>query len=196
MISSAMLQANDKWASMSYNPGWGEPGEWSLSFSDGSSLRIDNAEGMGNQEEYLRKFTADKYRDAVITNNWIRCGDEDDVLRIMLEFVGYDEACRLNDLQNIEKLKQLSLESFSDIIKDFGTSAYRSYETDVKNRKFNNVFTKALDIAEILHKYIFVYDELKAGKSVGMNWSNESFLREFPDSPFAPKVRELMEQAK
>lgn len=193
MFTSGNVRFNGRWASASFNPGWGEPGEWYLSFSDGTSLRIDNIEGMGDQEKYLSKLSADVYRDKVITSNWIHEGTSDDVLKMMLEYVGYNDNARREDVQNLQKMKALVVESAAYLVKDLDTDDYSVMETIKRSRKFKKVLEETLEIVEFLHHCIRVYDALKAGESVGANWSNESFLKNFPDSPYVDRIRKLME---
>ena len=193
MFTSGNVRFDGKWASASFNPGWGEPGEWYLSFSDGTSLRIDNVEGMGDQEEFLSRLSADVYRDKVIINNWLHEGTQDDVLKKMLEYVGYNDAARQEDVRNLQKMKALVIESAAYLVQELDTDDYSTMETVKKTRKFKNVLEDTLDIAEFLHHCIRVYDALQAGEPVGANWSNESFLKNFPDSPYVHRIRKLME---
>lgn len=193
MIKNARLTFNDKWVSAMFNPGWGEPGEWYLNFSDGSSLRIDNTENMGNQERYLATLTADKYRDEIIKDDWRTTGSHGDVMRIMLNYVGYNDARRLEDLHTLEEMKRMIVEGFAYTVETIGTPEYSSYELYLKNQRFQTTFKEALEIIDFTHECLSVYDHLQAGTPVGLNWSNESFLR---DSPYAARVQELSQLPK
>jgi hypothetical protein len=189
MIYHGALEANGKWASAMFNPGWGEPGEWYMRFSDNTSYTIDNVEGMGNQERYLGFLSADKYRDEVIRNNWKLVGNSDDVVARVLQFVGYDEQDKKTDEQRIERAKAVVLEFAQHAVDSFGSGSSSSDAV-----KFDSIFKEAEWIASTAAVRIRVYDALKNGETVGMGWSNESFLRDFPDSPYVARIKQMMQE--
>lgn len=192
MTFSGINLANDKGVHVQYNPGWGEPGEWYLHFSNREQRTIDDVSGMGpTQEAYLERLSADKYRDAVIESNWKNLGDADDVIKIVLEYLGYNDENRAEDVRRITfatgQLKELA-SNITDVL-DAQDFSLQRIKNDVT--KFSNELNNSAEFLEAAQSRIRVYDALKAGKQVGLSWSNETFIRDFPKSPIADRIKEL-----
>lgn len=194
MNFSGVTIANGEAVMVQFNPGWGEPGEWYLSFGDKTQLTIDNCEGMGNQEEFLNRLSADKYRDAVIESNWRTLGHTDDVVRIALEYVGYNDASREEDLAKAEfQLKKLR-EAIQAVNTGLEADDVSMKVIEKSVNTIESVFKDIKEYVENCYHRIRVYDALKAGNEVGASWSNESFLRDFPDSKYTPQVKKFLEE--
>lgn len=194
MNHSGTTAKNDKEVIVMFNPGWGEPGEWYIQFSDGSGARIDNVEGMRGQQGYLDMLSADKYRDEIIKTNWSTVGSKDDVVRIVLEHVGYNEANKQEDLESLKQAGRILREYVKAMTTGIDTIAFSLKEYRTNSQKFARILKEIEEMIEICHDRIRVYEALKDGKTVGMGWSNESFLRDFPDSPYVPRVKQLMQE--
>jgi len=182
-----------KWVSVRYNQGWGEPGEWHLQFSDGTEVTIDNVEDFKHQTQYLGFLSADKYRDDVIRQNWSLVGNEEDIIRKTLEFLDYDENNKKADEQRLEANKLVVLEMAQQIVD--GMTLERLVEAPSPTMPtFQSLIDDARQDALLCLQRLHVYNALKQGRDVGKGWSNESFLRDFPDSPYVPRIRQLMKE--
>lgn len=192
MHFSGVTIANDKAVMVQFNPGWGEPGEWYLSFSDKTQLTIDNCKGMGDQEKFLDGFSADQYRDTLIAKNWVTVGETDDVIRIVLEYVGYNDDNRKEDQDKIV----FQLEKLREVVRNINSSI-ENQNADVKSiavgiHNLDRIFNDIKEYIENCQDRIRVYDALNAGETVGSSWSNETFIRDFPNSKYAPRILEAM----
>lgn len=196
MHFSGVSIANGKAVMAQYNPGWGEPGEWYLNFSDKTQLTIDNVEGMGDQESYLKRLSGDKYRDAVILSNWETLGNSDDVVRKTLEYLGYNDANRAEDKKRLDqeasKIRVIA-QSITGTLEenDFSLEALSKNVKDLERS-----LKESTQFISSCHDRIRVYDELNAGNKVGFSWSNETFIRDFPKSNLLPRVKKLMNDSK
>lgn len=182
-----------KWVSVRYNSGWGEPGDWHLQFSDETTVTIDNVETFKDQATYLAFLSADKYRDEVIRQNWSGVGNNEDVIARTLNFLGYDEASKAADEQRVEANKLVVFEMAQQIV-DGMTLEGLVAEPTLATPSVHTLITDAQQDAFFCLQRIHVYDALKQGREVGIGWSNESFLRDFPDSPYVPRVKQLMKE--
>lgn len=196
MHFSGVTIANGKAVMAQYNPGWGEPGEWYLSFSDKTQKTVDNVEGMGDQESYLKRLSGDKYRDAVITSNWSTLGNSDDVVRMVLDYVEYNDENRAEDQKHLEQAAvkiRVIAQSITGTLEDSNFSL-DSLSKNVKD--LERSLKESTQLISACHDRIRVYDEIKAGNKVGFSWSNETFLRDFPKSNLIPRVKKLMSDTK
>lgn len=193
MQYTGMFGTSGKWVNVRYNPGWGEPGEWYLQFSDGNEITIDNVEAFKGQEEYLGYISEDKYRDEVIWQNWAGVGNSDDVIRRVLEFVGYNDASRNSDVERLEANKLVVFEMAQQIVDGMTLDGLSKVEAPVAP-SFQSLISDAQSDAGLCLQRIHIYDSLKQGREVGIGWSNESFLRDLPDSPYAPRVKQIMKE--
>lgn len=192
MTFSGMNLANQKGVYVQYNPGWGEPGEWYLDFSNREQRTIDDVSGMGpTQEAYLERLSADKYRDAVIESNWKNLGDADDVVKVVLDYLGYNDDNREEDQKRIDfaagQLKALA----SNIIEALEAPDFSVHHIKNEASTLSKELNDSAEFIEAAQHRIRVYDAVKAGEKVGLSWSNETFLRDFPKSPIADRIREL-----
>lgn len=182
-----------KWVSVRYNQGWGEPGEWHLQFSDGTEVTVDNVEDFKLQTQYLGFLSADKYRDDVIKQDWSQVGNEEDIIRKTLEFLGYDENSAKADEQRLEANKLVVLEMAQQIV-DGMTLDGLTKAPSANMPTFQSLIDDARQDALLCLQRLYVYNAVKQGRNVGKGWSNESFLRDFSDSQYAPRVRQLMQE--
>jgi hypothetical protein len=195
MDFSGLTIANGKKAFVMFNPGWGEPGEWYVSLDDGVSLCIDNAEGMGgNQVEFLSNISSDEYREIYFKNNWSTVGTFDDVVRFVLEYVGYNDDNEAEDKEHLDKALA-TIKAFSEAVTRSLEPAYFNLAKSLEaTRKFKQKLEDASAPIEAAQDRIRVYNELKQGNPVGRNWSNESFLRQFPNDRFAPLAEKYLKK--
>lgn len=193
MNFSGATITNGEGVMVHYNPGWGEPGEWYLTFGNKTQMTVDDYNGMGNQEEYLDRLSADKYRDAVIDSNWEKIGNVDDVVRIVLEYVGYNDDSRAEDLAKAEfQLKRLR-EAIQEVTTGLEADIVSMREIANGVNAIEVTFKDIREYVENCYHRIRVYDALKSGDISGPSWSNESFLRDFPESKYAEQVKKALE---
>lgn len=195
MNFSGLTMANGKKAYVMFNPGWGEPGEWYISLDDGSSICINNVEGMGsNQIEFLSHIVSDEYRETYFKNNWSKVGVSDDVVRFVLEYVGYNDDNEAEDKDHLEKALA-RIKALSEAVTRSLEPAYFNLAQSLEaTRKFKQKLEDASGPIEAAQDRIRVYNEIKRGNPVGRNWSNETFLKQFPNSEFAPLAKKYLEK--
>lgn len=195
MNFSGLTIANGKKAYVMFNPGWGEPGEWYISLDDGRSVCIHNVEGMGgNQMEFLSHIVSDEYRETYFKENWAKVGVSDDVVKFVLEYVGYNDDNEAEDKKNLDNALA-RIKAFSESITLSLEPAYFSLAKTLEEaRKFKTKLEDASAPIEAAQDRIRVYNELKRGNPVGRNWSNETFLREFPNDRFAPLAEKYIKK--
>jgi hypothetical protein len=186
MTFKGVTIANGKAVMVHYNPGWGDPGEWYLNFSDKTLRVIDDPAGMGkDQLDYLNRLNGDKYRQRLFDCDWNTLGNSDDVVRIVLEYLGYNDDNLKEDEQRLafeaEKIRGIAQEITATLSgNDFSLEALNGNVNDL-NRQVND----SKEYIEAIHYRIRVYRLLKEGNPVGVGWNNASFLRDFGNSEYA-----------
>lgn len=195
MHFTGLTVANGKKVYVSFNPGWGEPGEWYLSFDDGSTLTFDNADGMGaNQVEFLANISNDEYRAGYFERNWNNVGVSDDVVRVVLEYVGYNDNNETVDQEQLEfalaRLRSMS----ENIINSLVPAGFSLNHVLTEAKKFENKLKEASIHIDAIQARIRVYNELKSGKTPGRGWTNKLFLEKFPNHKFAPLAEKFLEK--
>lgn len=194
-IYSGVVKENNKSVGVYYNPGWGEIGEWYMLYSDGHKVTVDNMEGFAdNQYDCLMKYTSDEYREKLILCNWETVGNNDDIVRRVLEFVDYDDDSVLEDDRLIQEIQ----EKISDKILDLGTHV-NSVDFNVRTteKKLSDIDAYVKDYASVIdaiNHRMRVFDMLSEGKPVGLNWSNETFFRDYGDTVLAKQFKHLVEK--
>lgn len=195
MNYSGTTEANGKHVNVMFNPGWGEPGEWHIAFSGGENgLNIDNVDGVRSQEEYLNMLSADKYRDKIIETNWSTVGNNDDVIRIALEYVGYNDENKTLDLETLRQAGEILREYVKAMTTGIDSLDFSARTFRENSKKFERILQECEYLIETCHDRIRVYDAMKAGNPVGMGWSNESFLRNHATSPMIHRVKTIMQE--
>lgn len=182
----------DRSVSVRYSTGWGEPGEWTMLFTDAKSedkeqeyFVLNDADSLGSQDVGLRYCFSGNFK-VVFENNWVMFGNPEDVIKVIQDYVGYDDEARALDYQRrlkiisflkqaADKLSESTLEEDHDDIVAKVTAVQDTFEE------------YALELDGIDAR-IHVYDEIKSGHEIGAGWSNESFLRDFGDTD---EVKEL-----
>lgn len=180
---NGFISYNGKAVSVMHNPGWGEHEEWYLSFNDRTTRTISNPEGMGkDQLDYLNRLTADKYRHEILENNWSELGNAEDVIKIVLEYVGFND---VNATDAYDDLKKFHIAIDHDL-QDIAESMYMQMATaDDIIRDLENTKKKVLSVrdeAMALSYCLQVYEKLKKNAPVGTGWDNASFVANFGDT--------------
>lgn len=197
MTFRGLTMANGKKVFVMFNPGWGEPGEWYLSLDGGVSLCIDNVEGMGgNQIEFLSHIVSDEYREKYFKNNWSTVGVSDDVVKFVLEYVGYNDDNEAEDKNNLENALARMKAFAESITRSLEPAYFNLSKTLEETQKFKAKLEDVSGPIEAAQDRIRVYNELKQGNPVGKNWNNATFLDQFPNSEFAPLAKKYLEKEK
>lgn len=189
------ISANGKTATVSYMPGWGDPGEWHIRLGEDDEFSISLMPNPDNQLQFLSRIAADKYILRIADNNWKEVGDEDDVIRICLDYTGYNDDNRAEDEALIAKTEDI----INEIITKIRVYTMITYNLDLNDlakivNEGNAAVNNLKDSIEKLRKVINVYDALKEGKPVGVGWSNETLLRDFPESREAKLISEHLQK--
>lgn len=191
------ISANGKTATVSYMPGWGDPGEWHIRLGEDDEFSISLMPNPENQLQFLSMLAADKYILQIADNDWKEVGDEDDVIRICLEYTGYNDANRAEDEALILKTEKIIEEIISKIrVYTMITSNLDLAELAKIVNEGNSAVNDLKDSINKLQKVLKVYDALKEGKPVGTGWSNETLLRDFPDSREAQLISKHLQKTK
>ena len=172
------INANGKSASISFNPGWGEPGEWNIFFvnelgkHDGD-LTLDAADSFPSQENYWQhmSYGRERYPEKFVNYEWEKeVGNYEDVIRIALEYTGYDDVALAKDIALQTRTLGVLKESIADLsnscndIESFGSVADKVAE-------LSKFIEKISDEWSALETTIGVYKALKDGKKVGCGWT-------------------------
>lgn len=173
-----VISANNKSASIIFNPGWGEPGEWNIFFTNelgkrDGDLTLDAADSFPSQENYWQgmMYGRERYPEKFVNYEWEKeVGNYEDVIRIALEYTGYDDVSLAKDIELQSRTLAVLKESIADIsnscsdIASFGSVVDKVTELSKFIEKIGDEWN-ALEIA------IAVYRALKEGKQVGCGWT-------------------------
>lgn len=175
------ISANNKSASISFNPGWGEPGEWNIFFvnelgkRDGD-LTLDAADSFPSQENYWQhlSYGRERYPEKFENYKWeTEVGNYEDVIRIALEYTGYDDDALTKDIALQNRTLVALKESIADLsnsctgIESFGSVVDKVEELS----KFINGINDNWNALEIT---MAVYRAITDGKQVGCGWTAET----------------------
>lgn len=175
------IHANEKTASIMFNPGWGEPGEWNISFLNEQGkpdgyLVLDSAEAFGSQQKYWDALAYGRERQPTRFENYkweTEVGNYEDVIRFALEYTGYDDTALARDIalqnQTLLALKE-SIADLSNIctdIESFGSVVDKVEELSKFVEKIRDEWTA-------LETTMAVYRKLRDGKHVGCGWTAET----------------------
>lgn len=175
------IHANNKSAFISFNPGWGEPGEWNIFFANESgkrdgSLTLDAADSFPSQENYWLslRYGREHYPEKFVNYQWeTEVGNYEDVIRIALEYTGYDDEAMGRDIA----LQNRTLAALKESIADLSNSCndVGSFETVVdKVDELSKFIEKIGDEWNALETTMAVYRAIKDGKPVGCGWTAET----------------------
>lgn len=188
------ISANGKTASVSYMPGWGDPGEWHINLGDEDEYSIPLMPNPDvDQLQFLSHIAAEKYVREIFANDWKEVGDEEDVIRICLEYTEYNDVNRAEDEALIEKVESMIREVTLKIQEYASTTpnldlAELTRIAGEGNRAVNDL----KDTIRQTRKVMDIYDAMKAGDTVGLGWNNRTFLRDFPDTPEAKLLTQVL----
>jgi hypothetical protein len=175
------IHANGKSAYISYNPGWGEPGEWNIFFANelgkrDGGLTLDSAEAFQSQQSYWNALAYGRERRPEMFENYnweTEVGNYEDVIRIALEYTGYDDDALAKDIT----LQNRTLAALKKSIVDLSNSC-----TDIES--FGSVVDKVEELSKFIKKIenewnslevsMAVYRAIKDGKQVGCGWTAET----------------------
>ena len=209
---------NDKNVIAKTITGWGEPSETHLKFiEDFMELTVGDPARWGVKNQFDQ--IANMYRtlefddDGNIADNdiarnywnnikslfdengWITFGNDFDVVRIVLGYVGYDEvnaeedSLRLTVLREevttlLDQVQKRSLDSAVSL-SVIATQVYDVY---------NSVQNKSEEAATITQR-LDVFNSLQAGKDLGVGWTNETFWVNYGETDLAKKIAKLLEKS-
>lgn len=174
---------NQKVVTVTHNPGWGEPEEWYLTFDNGTSLVINNPEGMGkNQLDYLQRLTADKYREEILQTNWAGIGNVEDVIKTVLDYVGYNEVNSLKDYRTLHKFNVAVDQSLQDIAEGLHMNNGTIDHVIRDLEKMKNMLAGIRDQISVVSYRLDVYRKLQKNEPVGIGWNNATLFANYKDT--------------
>lgn len=175
------ISANNKSAGILFNPGWGEPGEWNIFFTNergerDGDLTLDAADSFPSQENYWQhlSYGRERYPEKFVNYEWEKeVGNYEDVIRIALEYTGYDDDALAKDIA----LQNRTLVAIKESIADLSNSC-----SDIAS--FGPVAGKIAELSKFIEKIgdewnaletaMTVYRKLKDGQQVGCGWTAET----------------------
>lgn len=175
------ISANNKSVSISFNPGWGEPGEWNIFFvnelgkRDGD-LTLDAADSFPSQENYWLslRYGREHYPEKFVNYEWEKeVGNYEDVIRIALEYTGYDDEALAKDIARQDRTLVALKGSIANISNSCNDIASLGSVMD-KVAELSKFIEKISDEWNALETTIAVYRALKEGKQVGCGWTAET----------------------
>lgn len=185
------VEANGKFAMFRFVPGWGEPGEWMVQLGNHTLSVMNDVAGMGNQLEYLQQLVSDEYILKTADENWARVGIRDDAIRYCLNYTGYNGESRAHDMKIVDSLNRMAernSESIADFYTEIPDDAKGSF--DYLGPHSESFRKRILGDASSREAIVNAYDRMVKGEHIGIGWSNESLLTNFPDSREAKLVAE------
>ena len=175
------IRANNKSALISFNPGWGEPGEWNIAFvnefgkSDGY-LTLDAADSYSSQQEYwnFMKYGREHYPEKFDNFDWAATvGNYEDAIRIGLDYTGYDDNALERDLA-LQNRVLAGIEQTINDLADDPVDAEHLNTLAAKVEAISQFMKKIGDDWTALETCIAVYRALVEGKPVGCGWTAET----------------------
>lgn len=207
------ITTSSGWASISYQSDWGGGGgQWYLHRSGMDSLVLEDPAAVNayNQLEYLQALSSEKYIFAVVDSDWQGLGNSDDAIYRALQHVNFSDEDAQKYLEVINSLTQLEAsilerikgtsEVINEILADISpTSRFSDIPvpgTDMARGFYQSGNLFASSVANLRDTYagiINVYQAVKHGNPIGLQWSNQRFLHDFPDTHEADIVSAHLE---
>ena len=196
---------NGKQITAMYIAGWGEPGSWQLSSDDNEDMIVEdvepykqtqeqnleyllgrtkeNAQDSGDAEEYIRE---------IFQNDWKKLGSNEDVIKICIQYVGYNDSNEKEDLSDLVSLTNELASSIEELALTVRNEIfnYNAFEPTLRQRKILwNALSTRLDV---IRQRLDVYSKIKAGDKVGLGWTNKTYFKAVKGTDAETMVRRIL----
>lgn len=172
-----------------------EPGQWYIQLGS-RVFTLENVDEGTSQLEYMEEFFSPEETIENVADGWSKIGTKDDVIRRCLEYTGYNSTDRERDLLVVNNLRELASTNWESLAV-FRANMPADYPASFNylgpdSERYRN---KILNDAQRREDIVKVYDRMTLGESIGLGWSNETLLANFPDSQKAQLVSRYLHGA-
>jgi len=179
-----------------------EPSTWTLTMDNNNELNIDDSKTYGQSQvesiAYLLKMyeAGDEEYGSRIRKifdlEWQECGSNEDVIKLALYYVGYNDENEKEDIAALAQLKQ----KLSNNIKKLAKSVITDIEDSREFSAVVNIERKAWDKLsykiDTVSQRLNVYGKLKRKEQVGLGWNNATFFEAVKGTEMETKVRAIL----
>jgi hypothetical protein len=196
---------NGKQIKAAYMAGWGEPGLWQITDENNEYMIVYNVEPYKQTQEqsleYLLGRATENTQDSeefegrireIFKSNWQTHGSNEDVVKLCLQYVEYNDASEKEDLANLASLTTqiaLSIEDLASSVRG-DVFNYNVFEPALKQQK---ILWNALSLRlDVIRQRLDVYSKMKAGEQVGLGWTNETYFEAVKGTAVETMVRRIL----
>lgn len=187
--------------------GWGEHGAWELVNDKNEYMLIDNSEEYDQtQEESLEYLLSQAKEDGredsnefegyireIFEHDWQTRGSNDDVVKLCLQYVRYNDENEKEDKVMLNLLTSQLAASIEQLAAGLRNDIfdYDTFQFDIGNmgRKQWNSLSVQLDI---IRQRLNVYAKLRSGEKFGMSWNNDTYFEAVKGTATEAKVRRIL----
>ena len=187
MRFEGMFQNDSRVVSVMFNPGWGEPGEYYFNSTKYGTHKADliyPEEVKRGQAEFLTRYVEDHWPQ-VIKENWTKCMTEEDAALYAVDALDMDTDLFFKYLNKVRGTQT----DFIMAMEKYGASADRMSISDANNA-VKSIEQKVKKWEQFENTFGVLLKAYDIGSAYGLGWSNETFVRDFPDHPLADLARE------
>lgn len=187
MRFEGMFKNGDKLVSVMFDPGWGDPGQYNIQSTKYGYLTADYVyplDVQAGQANFLTRYV-DEYKPKVIEQNWSRCMTDGDVALYVIDALDMDDKLFFEYLNSVRETQA----EFSMAFSNFGLIADRM-NIDKAESSIKTLEQKLKTWKNLENTFGVLVQAYDIGSAYGLGWSNETFVRDFPDHPLADLARE------
>jgi len=215
-MDNIRVEANGKWVELVEKAEYDAPPTWHLKTPEGE-FRISvpmQATQLELVKQYQRVYDSQKdigipisddLMVELVESDWSFVGNEDDVWKFIFTSVGYDQQNLIEDKSALKELVRHAAEQL-ETLKSDTVSSVDSFdpETDTNADDFFestsgtlSEMTKLLaETKKSLKRYKVLLEAAErwvAKESMGLNWTNETFLSNYGETPEAKRLMDTYE---
>jgi len=210
-MDNIKVEANGKWVKLVEKAAYDAPPTWHLETPEGEfhiSVPMQSTQ-FELVKQYQRVYDsqkdigipiADDLMVELVESDWGFVGNEDDVWKFIFTSVGYDQKNLIEDKAELKELVQDAAEQLEILKHDVEASAI-SFDPEVDTNtgdffEFTSAtlsdMTKLLaETKKSLKRYKVLLEAAErwvAKESMGLNWTNETFLSNYGETPEAKRL--------
>lgn len=187
MFEGAFWNGPDRYVSVQFVPGWGEPGQYYIKSTKYGHITVDLIYPViaKNGQAALLDMFLESYRPEIIANNWERLKSAEDIALYVVDALDMDTDLFFKYLNKVRGTQT----DFIIAMEKYGATADRMSIDDAKGalKSIEQKVKKWEQFESTFGVLIKAYD---IGSGYGLGWNNETFVRDFPEHPLADLARE------
>jgi len=179
-----------------------EPPIWTLTMDNNNELNIDDSKTYGQSQVELIAYLMKMYEAGdeeygtriykIFDLEWQECGSNEDVIKLALYYVGYNDENEKEDLAALAQLKEKLASKIEKLSKFVTTDIYDSREfsavVDIERKTWDKLSYKIDTVSQRLN----VYGKLKRKEQVGLGWTNATFFEAVKGTELEAKVNAIL----